>query len=98
LGIFKAIFESDSTTLVTAIKTGSHDLADMGVLIREVRSLRYLHFDQAEFIYYRCSYNNVAHTLAKFGYQDSAFSSSWMYTAPDCVIGVLASDRAEHLV
>jgi hypothetical protein len=94
LGIFRAIFESDSTTLVNAIKTGSHDLADVGVLIREARSLRFLHFDQAEFIYCHRSCNNIAHTLAKFGYQDSALSSSWMYTAPDCVIGALASDRA----
>jgi hypothetical protein len=78
LGIFREIFESDSTTLVNAIKTESHDLAGMGVLIREARSLRFLHFDQAEFICCRRSCNNVAHTLAKFSYQDSAFSSSSM--------------------
>jgi hypothetical protein len=91
LGIFRAIFESDSTTLVNAIKTGN-DLADVGVLIREARSLRFLHFDQADFTYCHRSCNNVAHTLAKFSYQDSALSSSWMYTAPDCVIGAHASE------
>jgi hypothetical protein len=49
LGIHRVIFGSDSTTLVSAIKKGGHDLADTGVLMREARSLGLLHFDICEF-------------------------------------------------
>jgi hypothetical protein len=40
----------------------------------------------------------MAHSLAKFGYQDNDPSSSWMDVAPDFVIGLVASDLAEQHV
>lgn len=64
LGIFRAIFESGSTTLVTAIKKGGYDLADTGVLMREAQSLSFLHFDHADFVYYSRHCNKVSHSLA----------------------------------
>jgi hypothetical protein len=47
LGMFRVLFESDSTTLIEAINNGNYDLADTGVLMREARSLKFLHFDNA---------------------------------------------------
>jgi ribonuclease HI len=67
LGVYQVVFESDSSTLVAAIKNGSHDLADTGVLMREARSLSILHFDSADFVFCRRDCNSVAHSLAKFG-------------------------------
>jgi hypothetical protein len=98
LGMFRVLFESDSTTLIEAINNGNYDLADTGVLMREARSLKFLHFDNAEFTYCRRDCNNVAHTLAQVGYQGSASSSSWVDTAPVCVIELLASDLAVQFV
>jgi hypothetical protein len=46
-------------------------------------------------IYIDCSLG-LAHSLAKFGYQDTAPSSICMATAPDFVIGLLASNIAEQ--
>jgi ribonuclease HI len=94
LGSYRVIFESDSINLVNAITKGGYDLADTGVLMREARSLRSLHFDHAEFRYCRRECNKVAHCLAKYGYQASTPSSYWMDVAPDCVIGLVASDIA----
>ncbi|XP_071680975.1 uncharacterized protein [Lolium perenne] len=74
LGMFRVPFESDSTTLIKAIEKGSYDLADTSVLMHG--SLKFLDFDIAEFIYCRRECNNIAHTLALFGYQDNATSSS----------------------
>jgi hypothetical protein len=50
LGIFRVQFESDSTTLVSAIKNGGYDLSDIGMLLREACSLSILHFDHAVFV------------------------------------------------
>jgi hypothetical protein len=98
LGIFRAMFESDSSTLVAAIKNGAYDLADTGALMREARSLRILHFDSADFVFCRRNCNNAAHCLAKYGYQDNAPSSRWSDVAPDFVLGLVASDLAVQQV
>jgi hypothetical protein len=81
LGIYQVKFESDSSTLVNAIKNGGFDLASTGVLIREARSLSILHFDHADFFFYRRGCNKVAHSLAQYGYHASVPSSSWMHIA-----------------
>jgi ribonuclease HI len=49
LGTFRVIFESDSLNLVNALKSGDHDMAAIGVLYREARSLCTLAFDSFEF-------------------------------------------------
>ena len=35
----RVVFESDSQTLVNALQGKSYDLADIGILVREIRSL-----------------------------------------------------------
>jgi hypothetical protein len=64
------IFYSDSTTLVSAIKNGSYDLA-VDVLVREAPSLGILHFDLADFLSCRRNRNMLAQYLAQFAYQAS---------------------------
>jgi hypothetical protein len=98
LGIYQVKFESDSSTLVNAIKNGGFDLASTGVLIREARSLSILHFDHADFLFCRRGCNKVAHSLAQYGYQASVPSSSWMDDPPEFVIGLIASDIAGQQV
>ncbi|KAK1697833.1 hypothetical protein QYE76_014530 [Lolium multiflorum] len=98
LGIYQVKFESDSCTLVNAIKHGGFDLASPGVLIREARSLSILHFDHADFLFCRRGCNKVSHSLARYGYQASVPSSSWMDDPPEFVIGLVASDIAGQQV
>jgi hypothetical protein len=49
LGAFRLILKSDSLNLVNTLKSGDHDMVDVGVLYREARSLFMLAFDSFEF-------------------------------------------------
>jgi hypothetical protein len=72
LGLFQVQFESDCSNLIKAIKDGDQDLSDIGVLYREARSLKLMHFDTADFLFCRRECNKVTHRLTQFGYQDDA--------------------------
>ena len=39
LGLHRVVFESDSIILVNAVNSASHELSEIGVLLREIRSL-----------------------------------------------------------
>jgi hypothetical protein len=45
LGVYRVMFESDSSTLVHALKTLTYDLSEIGVLLRDAKSTCTLHFD-----------------------------------------------------
>uniref|UniRef100_A0ACD5TNW0 Uncharacterized protein n=1 Tax=Avena sativa TaxID=4498 RepID=A0ACD5TNW0_AVESA len=98
LGANRIIFESDSSNLVAAIKTGAYDLADTGILFKEARSLCTLHFDLADVVLCRRTCNSVAHWLAQFGYQGIAPYSTWEEDVPDFVIGLVVGDSAKQHV
>ena len=87
-----------ATTLVNAITIGGPDLAVIGVLVREARSMSLLHFDHALFTSCRRQCNKVAHTLAKAAYDNNVPTSSWVYVAPPDIIGLVASDIAVQQV
>jgi ribonuclease HI len=96
LGSFRVIFESDSLSLVNALKTGDADLSDIGVLFREARSLCVLAFDAFEFRFCRRSCNKVAHAIAQHGKTLGVQNLLWLDDEPDFVIGLVASDLATH--
>jgi hypothetical protein len=58
------LVESDSSTLVLALKTSDYDLSEFGVLLRGIRSSCILHFDDFEFCFYRCDCNKVTCLVA----------------------------------
>ena len=51
LGMYRVLFESDSSTLVQALKTTDYDLSEIGVLVRDARSSCILNFDVFEFLF-----------------------------------------------
>lgn len=69
MGFHRVVFESDSLQLVNAINSGDHDLSSIGVLLREARSLCFASFDAFQFKHCKRSCNNVAHSLADFGFR-----------------------------
>ena len=97
LGLHRVIFESDSQVLVKALKSNSHELAEVGVLLREIRSSCIASFDSYEFSFCSRKCNNVAHSLAQFGYRDEAECNGWTDRVPSFVSVLVASDLAELL-
>ncbi|XP_071685499.1 uncharacterized protein [Lolium perenne] len=95
-GSFRVIFESDSLSLVNAVKSGDADLSDSGVLYREARSLCVLAFDAFEFRFCRRSCNKAAHAIAQHGGALGVQNLLWLDDEPDFVTGLVASDLATH--
>jgi hypothetical protein len=83
---------------VNALNSGDHDLADIGILYREARSLCYQAFDAFEFSFCRRNCNTAAHAIAQFGKGADALNSFWLEDAPAFVSGLVASDLALHQV
>jgi ribonuclease HI len=96
LGLHRVVFESDSQILVKALTSTSHELAEIGVLLREIRSSCISSFDSFEFSFCPRRCNKVAHSLAQFGYRDESECNGWADHAPPFVSELVASDLAEH--
>ena len=92
IGANRVIFESDSSTLVSALKSRNSDKALIGVLVKEARSLCMLHFSSCLFSFSRRECNSVAHNLAILGVSSESEDSVWVDEAPMCVVSLLASD------
>lgn len=92
IGANRIIFESDSSNLVSALKTRDSDKAMIGVLVKEARSLCILQFDSYQFAFSRRECNSTAHELAKYGVSSECQDSRWVDEAPECVVSFLASD------
>jgi hypothetical protein len=67
LGANRVIFESDSSTLVNALNGKEYDRSEIGVLIKEARSICRTNFECFEFFFDRRACNAVAHELAIYG-------------------------------
>jgi hypothetical protein len=93
-GANRVIFESDSATLVDALKTRSYDKATIGVLMKEARSLCMLNFESYSFSFSRRGCNRVAHELASLGAKSESQDSIWVDAAPSCIVNFLTSDLA----
>jgi ribonuclease HI len=95
LGLHRIVFESDCQTLVNALKNGSYDLSDLGVLIREARSICIASFEFYEFSYCPRSCNKIAHVLAQHGLRADVECVGWADYAPDFVSVLVTSEIAE---
>jgi ribonuclease HI len=96
LVLSRVVFESDCQVLVGALSSNSHDLSEIGVLIREARSKCIVSFDSSSFVFCRRACNKVAHSLAQYGSKMEDECVRWVDTAPDFVSAEVASDCAEH--
>ena len=92
LGANRVVFEFNSTTLVSALNGNEYDRSEIGVLIKEVKSLCTTNFKCFSFYFDRRTCNAVAHELAKFGMNSAEGSSYWVDYAPICVTDFIASD------
>jgi ribonuclease HI len=85
LGLHRVIFESDSQVLVNALNSSSHDMATIGVLLREIRSNCIRDFDVFEFSFAGRNCNKVAHSLAKHGVVIEDECVGWAEDPPQVV-------------
>jgi hypothetical protein len=92
LSLNKVVFESDSKVLVDALNSDSHELSEIGVLLREARSLCISSFDLFSFKHCRRVCNKIAHILAKFGSQTEEECVGWTDVAPDFLSDLVASE------
>ena len=91
LGLHRVVFESDSVIQVNSLNSASHELLEIGVLLREIRSLCICSFESFNFKYCSRSCNNVAHCLAKFGSQAEEECVGWADVAPNFVSDLVAN-------
>jgi ribonuclease HI len=96
LGLHRIIFESDCQVLVSALNSNSHDLAEIGVLLREVRSRCVASFQSSSFVFCRRVCNKVAHSCAHLGSKMEDECVGWADEAPAFVSVLVASESAEH--
>ena len=96
LGLHRVIFESDCRNLIMAIQSKSHDLALIGVLLKEVRSICIGSFETSSFQFAPRSCNEVAHRLAQHGLRADAACVGWEDEAPDFLVDLVASEAAVH--
>ena len=96
IGANRVIFESDASNLVLALTSSDYDKSEIGVLVKEARSLCILNFDSFQFSFSRRACNNVAHELAKLGTISESSDLYWDADAPNCIATLLASDVAVH--
>jgi ribonuclease HI len=95
MGLHRVIFESDCQTLVKALNSSSHELAEIGILLREARSICHSAFEAFEFNFCPRTCNRVAHELAQSGFRSEVECVGWAENSPSFVTDLLASDSAE---
>jgi ribonuclease HI len=77
LSLNRVFFQSDSKVMVDALNSSSHELSEIGVLLRDTRSLCIASFDLFCFKHCRRVCNKIAHTLAKFDSQADEECVGW---------------------
>ena len=96
IGLHRVILESDSQVLVKALKKNECDLAPIGVLLKEARSLCIVSFESFEYLFAPRSCNIVAHSLAQYGLRVESECTGWHGEAPDFLSVLVAGDIAVH--
>ena len=96
IGLHRVIFESDCQTLVYALQSRSHDLAPIGVLLKEVRSICIGSFESYSFQFVPRTCNAVAHLLAQHGLRSDSTCVGWEDDAPSFIVDLVASECAVH--
>ena len=94
MGANMIIFESDASNLIQGLKSRDYDKSEIGVLVKEARSLCILNFSSFQFSFSRRTCNNAAHELAKLGAISESEDSYWDATAPRCIATIVDSDLA----
>ena len=97
LGLHRVIFESDCKTLVEAVRSRSHDLAHVGVLLKEIRSICIGSFESWRFEHVLRSGNCAAHSLSQYGLRAEIMCTGWEGEAPGFISDVVASEIAVPL-
>ncbi|KAI5003565.1 hypothetical protein ZWY2020_030725 [Hordeum vulgare] len=97
MGVHRVLFESDSLQLVNGLISGDYDLSNIGVLLREARSLCHAPFDAFEFRFVNRECNRVAHELADFGYKTGVPCTWWKDYAPGYVLDLVASESDRRI-
>jgi hypothetical protein len=90
------VFESDSQVLVNALNSSGHELSEIGVLLREARSMCIASLESFSFRHCRPECNKVAHSLARFASKADEECVGWTDVAPPFVSDVVASESAVH--
>jgi ribonuclease HI len=94
VGANRIIFESDASNLVQGLQSKDYDKSEIGVLVKEARSLCIMNFSSFQFSFSRRTCNIAAHELAKLGANSESEDSYWDVSAPGCIVNILASDLA----
>ena len=94
IGVHRVLVESDSLSLIKALKSGDSDLSEIRVLIREARSRCFMSFECLHFQHCRRMCNSVAHVLARYGYGLVEAPVVWGEFVPEFVSVLVASDIA----
>ena len=91
----RVIFESGCKNLVIALNNRSLELAIIGVLLKEARSLCIGSFESSTFQLASCSCNVFSHSLAQYGLHVEIACTGSEDVAPDFIFDLVASDIAE---
>jgi ribonuclease HI len=92
VGANRIIFESDASNLVRGLQSRDYDKSEIGVLVKEARSLCIMNFSSFQFSFSRRTCNIAAHELAKLGANSESEDSYWDVSTPGCIVNILASD------
>ena len=97
LGAQRISFESDCLTMISALKGRDYDVAELGVLFREARSMCHASFVFSEFMFCPRNCNCVAHVLAQFAIGADEPLHVWANVAPDFVSVLVNADMASQV-
>lgn len=96
VGISRIILETDSSLLVSAIKSSDLDFGPGGVIFKEIRELLSLHFVPEGVIHVPRSCNSCAHELAHSGLlRDPDRPNVWLDPLPSFVRTLLDRDLVD---
>lgn len=97
-GMDRIQLETDSTCLVSALKSVSYDQAAGGIFFKELRDMMHFHFDHIEVLFAPRTCNFVAHELARssLGW-DSDRPVVWTDPLPFFVTNLVDRDRADPM-
>jgi hypothetical protein len=92
----RTVFESGCQVLVSTLNSNSHDMSEIGVLLREARCRCVVFFQSSSFTVCRRVCNKVVHSFTQLGSKMEDECIGWVDEASDFVSVLVASESAEH--